>query len=301
MPADYVQNSLTNPNLETVEDEVLLRFVQVSDTHIFDSTTSQRLKKYSDQAQLPPGILEAMKRLEIDLPETADTPHSAKVILERINALPLDIDFVLHTGDVGFDPEDGAEYAPIKQIFANSRFPVYFIPGNHDSSDDLQQHLSHLEAMQPTFDYEIPHPHVQIVCLDSSRGIFNEQQLAWLEARITADDERPLIVALHHNLISYGEFFGDMVILRNHAAARAILQKAKARLRGVFYGHMHMILDVVLDGITYYCCPSGWVQFDVFPYADVSKGNDGTSLVGINVVTITRNATFVRRMPIEMS
>jgi hypothetical protein len=60
-------------------------------------------------------------------------------------------------------------------------------------------------------------------------------------------------------------------------------------------------LDVVLDGITYYCCPSGWVQFDVFPYADVSKGNDGTSLVGINVVTITRNATFVRRIAIELS
>jgi 3',5'-cyclic AMP phosphodiesterase CpdA len=291
MTGDYLSSSLTGPS-DIAKSEVLLRFVQISDTHLFQGTVADKLKKYLESDSLPAAV-----RADLELVTQAPSGLTTiNRVIEHINQIPVKLDFVLHTGDVGFDPETSEEYAPIKQIFAQLTAPAYYLPGNHDTSQFLQTYFSHLGQTQSTFDYEIPNREVQIVCIDSSVGFLTDDQLVWLEARIAGDDSRPLVIALHHNLISYGERLGDMVLLRNHTQVRRILQKAKHRLRGVFYGHMHVLLDVVEDGITYYCCPTTWTHMDIYPYADVSKTWDNTKMVGFNLVTITTSQTLVRRI-----
>jgi Icc protein len=300
MTNDYISAVLTQPD-DIEKPEVLLRFVQISDTHVFDGLLADKTGKYSQLDRLPEGIREAVARLEVG--QAVDNPQLRKAVnrvVERINQLPFDPDFVLHTGDVAFDPDRHEEYSAIKEIFSQMSAPVYFLPGNHDTSQFLQEHLSHLDQIKPTFDYVIPDDQVQILCLDSSTGALVNEQLAWLEQQLTGGDSRPLVVALHHNLVSYGEFFGDLVMLRNHKEVRDLLQTAKDRLRGVFYGHMHMILDVVQGGITYYCCPSSWTQFDVYPYVDASKAHDNSTLVGFNLVTLTNTQTLVRRIVFDV-
>lgn len=285
-------------------NNVLLRFVQISDTHLAQSSEA-RLAKYNDPANIPPQFAELILKMRSAAPQMlsaqsasptdAQVFQSARRMVEEINALPVDLDFVLHTGDVAFDPETDEEYEPIKALFSPLRFPIYFQPGNHDHSAFLQKHLSHLPESLPTFDYEIPNDHVQIVCMDSSIGWFTDAQLTWLEARVRAADERPLVVTLHHNVVSYQDFFGDGVILTNHSDVRAILASAKSRLRGVFYGHMHMSMDTIQDDIPYFCAPSGYMQFDVFPGSDNTRGVERT-LPGYNLVTIMQDGTHVRRL-----
>jgi Icc protein len=284
---------------------VLLRFIQISDSHLTQNS-DERLARYSDPTQIPPQFADLILKMRQVAPQllrsgaaqgTGDLVFaSARRFVEEVNALPVDVDFVLHTGDVAFDPEQAEEYAPIKEVFSHLRFPIFYQPGNHDQSAQLQSYLSHLPDVLPTFDYEIPHPAVQIVCLDSSVGVLTDGQLEWLDERVTSADSRPLIVTLHHNPVSYNDFFGDGVILRNHPAMRAVLAQAKDRLRGVFYGHMHMAMDTLQDGIAYFCCPSTYMQFDVFPGSDATRGNEVQSLPGFNLVTITRDATHVRRL-----
>jgi Icc protein len=285
--------------------EVLLRFIQVSDTHLAHSSAA-RLARYNDPQSVPPqfaDLILKMRQVAPQMVQQDDTQaagayvfESGRRLIEEINALPVDVDFILHTGDVAFDPDDDTEYLPIKELFSSSRFPVYYQPGNHDHSAYLQQHLSHLNDVLPTFDYELPTPNVQVICLDSSLGFLNDGQLEWLQSRIASGDTRPLIVTLHHNIVSYGDFFGDGVILRNHDEAHAILKSARPRLLGVFYGHMHMSMDTVQDDIHYFCCPSTYMQFDVFPGSDSTRGVETQSLPGFNLVTVMSDSLHVRRL-----
>jgi len=59
----------------------------------------------------------------------------AEALLREIAALPLPIDFVLHTGDVHSDPERPEEYRQAADLYRQLRMPVYFLPGNHDPLD----------------------------------------------------------------------------------------------------------------------------------------------------------------------
>lgn len=284
------------------EQDVLLRFVQISDTHLADAAISEKTRKYTESPVVPAQVKAIFQQLATNQGDLAPYQRDRAAIIRsieatiaRINGLPVPLDFVLHTGDVCFDPTSAEAYAPVQDLFAGLDAPIYYMVGNHDDSQMLQQALSHLDSVKPTFDYEIPHAHMQIICLETAVGHLTERQLAWLDERLAAD-ERPALVAMHHNPVSYGEFFGDLVILRNHAALRDLLGRAQGRLRGVFYGHMHIGLDVVQAGISYHCCPSLWTQFDVFPHAPATRGNDGSNIVGFNLVTITTEQTFVRRI-----
>lgn len=253
----------------------LLTFVQISDTHI--SPDPEYGKKRS----------------------SLGTQASASVLVKAVNDLPFPVDFVLHTGDVAYDP-DATAYQTAHEVLSQIRFPVYYIPGNHDHRLEMQRLLLGHAEPQPSFYYTFEINGVQVICLDSNgpaeppRGNIIPEQLAWLDALCDADDQRPLVVAVHHNALPVGSpWLDDYMRITNGEALHQTLLKARSRLRGVFFGHVHQNIQMYKDDILYTSALSSWCQFNSWPGSTDTV--EDMSAPGFNVVSLTADQTFIRR------
>lgn len=231
------------------------------------------------------------------------TPHGtqmgAKALVKAVNALPFGVDFVLHTGDVVYDPVPEA-YATAREILGQLKYPVYYLSGNHDSGQALQRVLLGRTEILTPFNYTADVNGFQIVCLDSNgpaeppRGNVIAEQLEWLDSICSALDDRPLVVAVHHNVLPVGSpWLDDYMRITNGVDLHQILLKAKARLRGVFFGHVHQNIEMYQDGILYSSALSSWNQFNSWVgLAETVTDGENT---GFSVVSMTENQTFIRR------
>lgn len=225
----------------------------------------------------------------------------AKALVEIINNLDFEPDFVLHTGDVAFNPYEEA-YDACKAILNKIKFPTYYVTGNHDTSQALQKTFFPERELQDQLHYSVDVGGVQLVVVDSNgdeqppRGHLTTQQKEWLTEICRSDDPRPLIIATHHNPVPVGDMpwlDGFMGIQNGDEFHQAILP-AKHRLRGVFFGHVHQNLDIYQDGILYASTLSSWVQFYCEPEQSETVQDYGAE-PGYSIVKITPNQTFIRR------
>lgn len=79
----------------------------------------------------------------------------------------------------------------------------------------------------------------------------DEEQLAWLEERLSACPE-PAILVSHHPL--YPRFSGSG--LQNYDALRRVFDAAGGRVRMCIYGHCHVDEYAWRDGVLHYCINS---------------------------------------------
>lgn len=270
-------------------ENVLLHFVHISDTHLL--LPGQQL----DYSDIPP-VLETYAQQVLSLPY--DSQAVAEALIREISALPVQPDFVLHTGDVAAQLRSPDDYGYMIDVLNRIPYPVYYLPGNHDDPDALRR-FSRGDDAPPYYSFEVNG--VQIACLDTAShpavphgGGLDDAQLAWLEALCTAPDPRPLVVALHHHPVAIGVPWLDTLILDNGDALHRILLKAGSRLRGVFNGHIHYAIDVMRDGILYSSAASAWCQFTGWPDHDRATLDMHVN-PGFSLVTLTTEATFVRR------
>lgn len=224
----------------------------------------------------------------------------ARALVAAVNALPFQPDLVLHTGDVAYDPE-AAAYPIARTILGGLHAPLRCLPGNHDDSAALQTTFWGRAVAQPYAYEAFVLNDVIIACLDSNgpaeppRGFLPQEQLDWLEALCAADDERPLLVAVHHNPLPVGSpWLDDFMRLQNGEALHRVLLRAGRRLRGVLFGHVHQSLSIIQDGILYASAPSSWCQFIAYPGSD-ETAHDTSAEPGFQVVSITADQTFIRR------
>ncbi len=254
----------------------LLTFVHISDTHI--SPDPEYGKEYT----------------------VWNTCEGAEALVSAVNALPFDVDFILHTGDVVYDP-DPAAYHTARDVFEKLQSPVYYLAGNHDHPGELQRILQGRTEIIAPFHYTFEINSVQVICLDTNgpaeppRGLIVDGQLAWLEALCSASDDRPLVVAMHHNPLPIGSgWLDEYMRISNGEEVQRILLKARHRLRGVFFGHVHQNISYYREGIFYTSALSSWNQFLAYPGLDDTIPDVGAQ-PGFNVVTLTRDQTFIRR------
>lgn len=256
--------------------DTLLTFVHLSDTHISpDSAYGNHHAPWSTQ-------------------------QGARALVKAVNALPMQPDFILHTGDVVYDPVPEA-YHTARQILATLESSVYYLAGNHDQPDALQRVLLGRSDVLSPFHYSVEINGVQLVCLDTNgpaeppRGNVMSEQLRWLDTICSTPDNRPLIVAMHHNPLPIGSsWLDDYMRLTNGEEVHRVLMKARSRLRGVFFGHVHQNISYYRDGILYISALSSWNQFLAYPGLDDTIPDVGAQ-PGFNVVTLTRDQTFIRQ------
>jgi Icc protein len=257
--------------------DVLLRFLHISDTH------------YS-----PPDYQRPPSRF--------DPRQGTTALLDQIKALPYTPDFILHTGDVVYDP-DPAIYAEARDVLAALEPEVIYIPGNHDDSATLQTVLMGRETAQTPFYQEMARNDVRILCLDSNgpdaappRGQIVDAQLDWLRERLAVDDPRPILVFVHHPLLKThtSVWYDDFMMTINGEAVHVVLKTAADRIQGVFHGHVHHAITFHRDGILYNAVKSSWTQFHIWPDQTIDTANNLAADPGYALVTVTTAGTFVQ-------
>lgn len=217
---------------------------------------------------------------------------ATKTLIEAVNNVQEPLDFVLHTGDVNTDPEGPEHYEISKDIMKDLKFPVHYLPGNHDNVSDLQTILVGTDDVKVPYDYTFEVNGVQIVCVDTAThgvnhgGKLSDEQMKWLEEQINPEDARPLVIAIHHPLLKFGHKLLDFFGTSNGEDVHNIVKQAGARLRGVFFGHIHMDFESYEDGVLYSCVPS--------PQVEIGHPT------GYKIVTITTTGTHIRHVSVPL-
>jgi 3',5'-cyclic AMP phosphodiesterase CpdA len=284
--------------------EILATFVHISDTHFEPAVRLDHKLAYGS-----PRMSAFFKELSdkgVDLLAAHRADVSAEVanqaLIDAVNALPFPIDFILHTGDVMTDAADADQYNAVKPIMDSFRAPVYYLRGNHDHNDGLRSLMPSVETANGTLDYVIEHNGVRVVCVDSATngvdhgGRLSDEQLEWLKEQLASEPEKPLLAAIHHPPLLLGSDMMDFFGVTNGSEVHEVFKAAVPRLQGVFFGHIHQVVDMVRDGVYYSCVQSPISQPVLIPGGLEASGLHHDPNPGFTLVVVTPEQTYFRRV-----
>jgi len=270
-------------------NDVLLRFVHISDTHFAPEGHTH------DYAHYSPEVIAILEEARAGKPERhmVNVLEANRQLVDALNRIQEPIDFVLHTGDVNTDPHGADHYEITRDILKELRFPLHILPGNHDNVSDLQRVLLGNEQPTVPYDYTFEVNGVQVICVDTAShgvnhgGRLSSEQIAWLSEQTNPADSRPLVVAIHHPMLKFGHKLIDFFGTSNGDEVHEVFKAALPRLRGVFFGHIHMAFNMYVDGVLYCSVPS--------PSVEVGQPS------GFSIVTVTTAGTLIRHVGLPLA
>lgn len=172
----------------------------------------------------------------------------------QINATRPGVDLVLLTGDVtyGAQPEEARE---ARRILSQLSAPWYLIPGNHDDREVLWQEFGGgaCPARHGAFlCYTVEAYPYRVIALDTTRpgapgGAFCEARAAWLSDRLAEDDERPVLLMLHHPPLRCGVHETDEDGFDGHERLARIVADNR-RIERLLCGHIHLPAHAAWQG-----------------------------------------------------
>lgn len=193
-----------------------MKFIQVTDTHL-----------------VPPGdrlcALQPSDRLA--------------AVVERINAMDADADFMVLTGDLSYHGMEPA-YRTLREVLANLSMPYHLLIGNHDDRESFKRIFPDTPTDPNGFvQYTVETEVGAFVMLDSveheqSHGVLCADRLDWLESQLARYRDDPVYLFLHHPPFPVGIRSLDDCMLRDPAPLARLL-KAHGDIRHIFYGHVH--------------------------------------------------------------
>src|SRR3954454_25364234 len=137
-----------------------------------------------------------------------DPRPRAEEVVKAVRSLPNPVDAVVASGDL---TDDGREesYAIVRELFEGFDVPVHVLPGNHDNRARLRQAFELPGAGEDPVDYATDVGELRLVILDShvpgqAPGAFDPEQLAWLDAELSNERERPTLLVMHHSPLPTG-------------------------------------------------------------------------------------------------
>lgn len=167
------------------------------------------------------------------------------------------------TGDLS---QDGSleSYALAEKMFARLHIPVYAVPGNHDCVGPMASALTgHPIAWKRSImagDWHMIFLNSTLPDPDNPAGRLPEEELAALEAAVTAKPEMPTLLVLHHQPLSLDTPWMNRMALANPDALFRRLADYPW-VRALLFGHIHHAVDQEHQGIRLLSAPSTCVQF----------------------------------------
>ena len=186
-------------------------------------------------------------------PANPDVTGTMQAAIDKINALPQQPDFIIHTGDLThqskpkeFDDMDGVmQSAKVKDIF--------YVPGEHDTSvDDGQLYLQKYgKNAKGSGWYSMDHKGVHLVGLVNvvkleGMGQLGREQLDWLQTDLkSVSSSTPVVLFAHIPLwtvypewgwgtkdgeeaLSFTKRFGSVTVLNGHI--HQVMQKVEGKV-----------------------------------------------------------------------
>jgi 3',5'-cyclic AMP phosphodiesterase CpdA len=210
-----------------------LAFVQISDSHI-----------------------------GFDKPVNPDVTATLRVAIDKINALPVSPEFVLHTGDLSHLSKP-SEFDTLDQSLKSIRTGrIYSVPGEHDVLNDNGQMYRERYGKDTKGDgwYSFDQKGVHFIGLVNvmnlkagGLGNLGHDQLEWLEDDVKhLKSSTPIVVFAHIPLWSVYPEWG----WGTDDGAQALAYLKKFGSVSVLNGHIHQVMQKVEGNVTFHTAMS---------------------------------------------
>ncbi len=254
-------------------NEMTLKFVQISDTHI------------SDRADTSYKLLSRSKEF-------------LKDAVKQINKIE-DVDFVMFTGDM-VDQPYLESYKDFFSIVSELKYPSLVALGNHDSGTissetgelippkalNKSEVLKIFQDCIPNYKFDktyyalSPKKDYRIIVLDatmdkdkSSNGYMGDEQLEFLDDELDKNQDKVILIFQHHPVVEPFESSHHKIL--NSDKYMAIIQKYKNPI-AIFSGHYHATKITRQDNIIHVSTPSLVTYPDAFRVVSITNYKDRT-------------------------
>jgi 3',5'-cyclic AMP phosphodiesterase CpdA len=154
-------------------------------------------------------------------------------------------DLVLCTGDLA-QTGCAEEYRRLSVLLRSLNARYYLMPGNHDDVPALRKVFGDEEYLFQNdghVSYELDAGPLRILALDSTKprragGFLDGARLDWLNARLQAHNDKPIILALHHPPFTAGVWPLDWLGFVKVRQLESIVRE-HARIKRILSGHVH--------------------------------------------------------------
>ena len=189
------------------------------------------------------------------------TYNSFQVVVERLKGLQVQPDILLLTGDLSQD-ESSQSYDRLFNFIAPLNIPAYWLPGNHDNLQVMEQVLQQLPINATKSFHAGGWNFLLLSSLISGcvHGEISQQSLDWLESQLQQNPNFPTLVVLHHPPCLINSDWMDNINLRNYEEFLAVVDRYP-QIKLVVFGHIHQEFATVRHGVDYLGSPSTCVQF----------------------------------------
>ena len=191
-------------------------------------------------------------------------PH-LEAVVEAIRALPDQPDALVVSGDL---THDGglAEFELARELLERLQVPLHVFPGNHDDRALLREAFDLPGEGGEPVRYSADVDELRVVVFDSNvpgqdPGRYDAEHLRWLDSELSAQPDRPTLLAMHHPPLATGIREWDEINLE--PGQRELLAEVVARhpqLRAIVGGHLHRIAASTLAGCPVLSVPSTYLQ-----------------------------------------
>lgn len=169
-------------------------------------------------------------------------------------------DFAVLTGDLANDGEPAA-YQALAVMLARLPFPAHLMVGNHDDRDALRAAFPATGTdpqgfIQQAFDTDAG----RFILLDTlvagaAHGELCAGRLAWLDGQLRGAGGQ-VFVFLHHPPLAIGLAPIDGLRLRQSRDLLGVLEPHRARVRHIFFGHVHRPVSGSWHGMPFSTIPA---------------------------------------------
>lgn len=164
--------------------------------------------------------------------------------IDDVVANHADAAFCVITGDLAHKGEPAAYRGFATQV-ARLPMPVYPLAGNHDFRAPLVDAMPAAPRDEHGFIQGVlRRDEGDFLFLDTldegvSGGKYCEKRCAWLAARLREGGERPVYLFMHHPPFAIGIPCLDRIALLDPEPISRVIEPHRARIRHLFYGHVH--------------------------------------------------------------
>ncbi len=218
------------------------------------------------------------------------TPHnSLQAVVERLKALQPQPDILLLTGDLSQD-ESSQSYDRLYNFLAPLNIPAYWLPGNHDNLQLMEQVLQQppIHATKSFTSGGWNFLLLSSLIPGCVYGEISKQSLDWLESQLEKLTNLPTLIAIHHPPCLINSEWMDNINLRNYEEFLPIVDRYP-QVKLVVFGHIHQEFATVRHGVSYLGSPSTCVQFQ--PQSKEFT-IDKQAQPGLRLINLFENGTY---------
>jgi 3',5'-cyclic AMP phosphodiesterase CpdA len=195
-------------------------------------------------------------------PANPDVMATLQAAVDKINALPMEPDFIIHTGDLSHDAKE-EQFDRMDQVLKGAKpKQIYYVPGEHDipvnnRTTYLERYAKLMGAKEGGW-YSFNHKDVHFVGLNNATvleglGNLGEEQVNWLQTDLKAQPaSRPIVVFAHIPLWPVFPKWGWGT--RDSEQALVLLKRFGSVT--VLNGHIHQVMQKVEGSVTFHTAMS---------------------------------------------